>query len=179
MYCPAGFFTLNAVWPLAKVLFEGVKSAEPPTSAGILPAMASSTLPEAMRVAIFPAGNSGMSSAPAGISLFRQERNAADNSGRAASYLASKSCHRRSAFAPPAPVLRVIFSTSSAMKNDLSAGRPSFFLVNTASSLPSGAPCASSEPALFGLPKPMTVRQAMMLGLSDACASVMAARMAS
>lgn len=47
--------------PCGNVLFDGVRSAEPPIKFGILEAMASSTLPDATRVAKEdPAGKDGM-----------------------------------------------------------------------------------------------------------------------
>ena len=56
--------------PLGRVLFEGVRSAEPPINAGRRGASASSTLPEAERVATLSPGFQTGSSAshPAGSS---------------------------------------------------------------------------------------------------------------
>ena len=46
------------------------------------------------------------------------------------------------------------------------------------SAAPSGAPCVASVPCLFGAPKPITVRQAIIVGRSCALASAIAASIA-
>ncbi len=57
--------------------------------------------------------------------------------------------------------------------------QPSFSRAPLISSAPSGEPCEPAVPALVGAPKPMVVRQAIIVGLSDVCAASNARAMAS
>src|SRR2546422_7597765 len=63
--------------------------------------------------------------------------------------------------------------TSAGIAN-AGSGQPSFSRAPLISSTPRGEPWHFSVPALLGAPKPMTVRQAISDGRSQACAAAIA-----
>ena len=149
-------------------MFEGARSAEPPTSHGQAPAMALSTLPEATRVETGLPPQSGMSAAKsAGRRCSMKHAQRAAKSASAAQAARSSRAH----LARRRRILAVRASkrtrTSSGTTKEASGSKPRACLVRRSSSGPNGAPWLAAVPALLGEPLPMTVRQMMNVGRSS------------
>ena len=151
------------------MLFEPVRSAEPPTVSGSTGLMTSSTSWLDLRVA-----HDGFSAATLALKASIASPTAAgmsplmrrSNSTRSGSAIAAwRFTHLRRADLPRAPTLRQALKIGSGTSNGPWL-QPSFSRAPATSSLPSGEPCVAAVPALVGAPKPMIVLQAIIEGLS-------------
>src|ERR1700722_20481176 len=169
-------------WLLALVLLEPVKSAEPPTSSGKTGTSASSTLPEAWRVAILGASLAALAFTWAsaartsgGSSPFMRRENSARVLASAASSLFFQDAE---SLAPRPPASRQNFITSSGITKGGSC-HPQRLRAPAISAAPRGEPCAAAVPALVGAPNAIVVLQAMREGRTLVRASEIAAATAS
>ncbi len=143
------------------------------TSSGTAGARISSAASDALRVAMetstparrrFSAAT--VSAKAVGRRPSRRRRNSSRLAGAIASTLARQSA---CALAPRAPASRQAARRSAGISNG-ACGQFSAALVPASSSAPSGSPCALALPARVGAPKPITVLQAISVGLSEVCA---------
>src|SRR3981081_1302921 len=178
---PFGVLAEKSTADLALLLLEPVRSAEPATNSGIAGTIASIVDSDDLRVAIF----CGVSSNAFlwALNAFaraagRSCRKRRSNSARLrADSVAKRASHSVRAAAPRAPASRQLFNASDGTENG-SSEMPSFSLAPLSSSAPSASPCTLAVPALVGAPKPIVVLQAIIEGLLDFCARVIAAAMA-
>ncbi len=171
---PAGFAAVNAAMPFGRVLLEPVRSADPPTISGTAAVSASSACSEAMRVAISLGAAASFSLTPrtaaASASLGRSPASRRSNSARRSGATPASRCSQASLVVrerSPAARQALAMSAGTSKGGQFQPSRSRAPLISSA---PSGEPWAFSLPALVGAPKPMTVRQAIRLGRSDACA---------
>ncbi len=166
--------------PFVRVLFEPVRSAEPPTVSAVCALMTSSAISDALRVATL--GLSAIS--PVRYSAIASSSEAGSSPAIAASNSAlcgeasRRFCQSSRAPDPRDPALRQSETTSSGSSNG-AWSQPTASRTPAISSSPVMAPCAFAVPASVGAPKPMTVLQAIIDGRSDIFALSMAALTAS
>jgi hypothetical protein len=169
--------------PFTLVLFEGVRSAEPPSNSGTVAARWSSTAPLAERVAISLPLAMNSTRAPA-IAFFQSGGNfpslRRSNSKRnSVGALLTRSAQAMRALRPLEPISRHSRSNGSGITNG-GDSQPRILRAPAISSSPGASLWAFWVPALVGKPKPMMVLQAIIDGLSvTARAAVMASRIAS
>ena len=169
--------------PLGLVLFEPVRSAEPPIISGIATVNISSAPSDATRVAISFGAAASFSftacTAAASRSFGNSPRIRRSNSARRDGVMAAMRLIQAAwAAFPVRPALRHI-SRMSAGTTKAGSGQPSLSRAPLISSAPSGEPWHFSVPALLGAPNPMVVRHAIRDGRSDACACSIAPATAS
>src|SRR4029077_13293797 len=112
---------------LTEVLFDGVKSAEPPNSSGSTSAVALSTAPNAARLATFPFSlvNGGIFFAQSlGRRPSRRRASSVDSSGQSFTYAFPLAVHAACSAAPFALALRQFSSAAGGTKNGSRLGQP-------------------------------------------------------
>ena len=163
--------------PLARVLFEPVRSAEPPIISGSVAVSASSVSSEAARVArsFGACASFCLSSLTAGArrSATSPRRRRANSARRCGSSAATRCSQASRAGRLRSPAARHCARMSAGISNG-GADQLSLCRAAAISSAPSGAPWLFSVPPLFGAPKPIVVRQAISDGRSESLATSMA-----
>ena len=165
---------------LVLVLLEGVRSAEPPMVSLLSALMTSSAFSDSLRVE--------PSVLSATIFCFSATSPSASDGGNMSPMASSNSCSRplaalravqsRCACSPCLPMARHWLAMSSGMTK-AGHSQPSFLRAPATTSSPGASLCALRVPSMPGMPKPITVRQAIITGRSASCAALRARKTSS
>ncbi len=162
-------FGMNEGAPSIVVLLEPARSAEPPQSSGIRPAIALMTAPDALRVAT-PLGSAfqlGRSlSQPSGRVRVCIRSNRATSAEGLRAQAVNSSSQAACASLPRSTALRVCSMTSSPTSKVRSGSKPMTRLVAATSSAPRAEPWASPVFWASGAGHAMIVRSTIRLGWS-------------
>src|SRR5262245_34082088 len=154
---------ISLVW-LVLVLFDPVRSADPPIVSGTTPLITSSAISDDLRVATFGLSATSFclytpiaASSPSGkVPAVRLSNSALTFESAAA----SRFCQSARLPAEALPALRQASRISAGNSNG-GRSQPKNLRAPAISSAPSGEPCALAVPALVGAPQPIVVLAAM------------------